>query len=284
MAYKTIFDTKPKKENKNEFCKRLVRLLESIEFYSDHYVYNNGLKMLNIMFMNSKLNCGYANIDDLLSEADKPYANIFSLSDIPSVDIDDEEILVNIDIITNCIVSFKGSNDCDFNDNFKAKQTIEIIFKAIREYLLCCGYKLIYDDDENRFFIIENEIAIDLEEIDDNKMKQEVINFYDYRIANDLDEKKKILLVLIGNLESRKNIIEAILGSNIASTFSNYANNFNLRHNNIEPSYKKYFNSSIANITKDELLKWYDYIFAFMINIYLSLDKLKDVNINNGYK
>ena len=40
----------------------------------------------------------------------------------------------------------------------------------------------------------------------------------------------------------------------------------------------------IAKMSKEENLEWWNYIFAFMINIYMSLDKLKDVNINDGYK
>ena len=47
---------------------------------------------------------------------------------------------------------------------------------------------------------------------------------------------------------------------------------------------KKYYNEKIAKMSKEEILEWWNYIFAFMINIYMSLDKLKDVNINDGYK
>lgn len=99
-----------------------------------------------------------------------------------------------------------------------------------------------------------------------------------------LEEKRKIIVNLIGKLESRKNDISKVMGSKIADMFSNYANNFNLRHNNIDEDYKKYYNEKIAKMSKEEILEWWNYIFAFMINIYMSLDKLKDVNINDGYK
>ena len=283
MSYKTIFRVKPKKENKREFCKRMVEWLYAIEYCSDGYVYNDGKRMLNNMFKYSKFNNGYANINDLLNEADKPYADIFDLCNVDNNNIDDEEILVNIDIISNCLYDFKKTEDRYFYNESKAFEIIEMMMKAINEFLLSNGYKLQYDEDKQQIFIIDNDIGIDLDEIDDDKIKSEIICYYDYRNANDIDEKKKVIVSLIGKLESRNNDISNIMGEKIADTFSNYANNFNLRHNNIDENYKKYYNKKIAELSEEEILKWWDYIFAFMINIYMNLDKLKNVNIANVY-
>lgn len=284
MAYATIFKTKPKKENKKEFCQRIVSLLDEVEFCIDGYVHNDGRKMLDVMFKYCKLNDGYASIDDLLNEADKPYANIFDLCRINNANIDDEEILVNIDILVNSLYDFKKTRDRYFYNESKAIETIDILLKAVNQYLLSNGYKLEYDDDKKQVFIVDNEIVIDMEEIEDEKLKSEIISFYDYKNANDVEEKKKVMLILIGKLESRKNDIEKLLGSKIADMFSNYANNLNLRHNNISESYKKYYNKAVADLSEEEIVNWYDYVFAFMINIYLSLDKVKDVNVNGGFK
>lgn len=284
MSYKTIFRVKPKKENKKEFCQRVVNWLNAIEFCSDGYVYNDGERMLNSMFKYSKFNNGYSNINDLLNEADKPYADIFQLCNMGNNNIDDEEILVNIDIISNCLYDFKKTEDRHFFSDRKAFETIEVMMKAINEFLLCNGYKLEYDNEKEQVFIIDSDIGIDIDEIDDKKIKSEIISYYDYRNANDIDEKKKIIVNLIGKLESRKNDISNIFGTKIADMFSNYANNFNLRHNNIDSKYKKYYNEKIAKLKYEDILKWWDCIFAFMINIYVNIDKLKEVNVNGGYK
>ena len=71
MQYKTIFGRKPKKENKKEFCKRIVELLNNIEYISDRHIYSNGFYMINDMFRFSNLNNGYVDINDLLNESDK---------------------------------------------------------------------------------------------------------------------------------------------------------------------------------------------------------------------
>ena len=150
--------------------------------------------------------------------------------------------------------------------------------------MLGYGYVLRYDEEKEQFFIVENDIAIDLDEIDDMKLKSEIISYYDYKNVDDLEEKKKVIFSLISKLESRKNDISKIMGNKIADMFSNYANNFNLRHNNVDENYKKYYNKKIADMNEEEILKWWNYIFAFMINVYLNLNKLKDVNINDSYK
>lgn len=283
MAYTTIFKTKPKKENKTSFCIRICNLLSGIEILS---VDNNntlcGMEMLNYLFKYSKYNNGYYDIDDLLNETNNSYGNIYDLCNQSDYNIWEDEILSNIEIIVNCFYQFSTNKYCRFWHQEESLKNIEVLFKAIRSYLLCSGYKLVEDND--RLCIIESEIAIDVDLIEDESLKSEVSSFYDYKNANDIEEKKKIMLILIGKLESRKDDIDKLLGSKIADMFSNYANNLNLRHNNISADYKKYYNKSVAELNDEDILQWYNYIFAFMINIYLSIDKLKNININDGYK
>ena len=284
MVYSTIFKTKPKKDNKQEFCQRIVSLLNEVEFCIDGRIYNTGEIMLNTMFKYSKFNNGYNSIDDLLNEANKHYKNIFKLSTIATPNIDDEMILVNIDILVNCLYEFEETNNRHFYKRNKAIETLDILLKAVNQYLLVNGYKLENDEDKRQVFIVDNDAAIDIEGIDDEKLRSDIISFYDYKNADDIEEKKKIILILIGKLESRKDEISEKFGSKIADMVGNYANNLNLRHININESYKKCYNKTVADLGEDELVNWYNYIFAFMINIYLNLDKVKDININNGYK
>lgn len=284
MAYTTIFEVKPKKENKKEFCKRIVRLLNEIYFYNDGCIDSNGHIMLNIMFKYSKLNNGYADIDDLLNESNKNYENIFNLCYMSNDNIEIENVLANIDIIINCIYYFQKNAHRYFCREADALKIIDVIFKAINQFLLSNGYKVEYNDENKQAFIVQNEIAINIEDIEDKKLKSNIISFYDYKNSNDIEEKKKILLILAGQLESQKKDIKDLFGTKIQEMLNNYVNNLNIRHNNIDKEYKKCYNKTIAELSDEEMLGWYDYIFAFMLNIYLNLKKLKNININNGYQ
>ena len=285
MSYTTIFKTKPKKENKNNFCNRICDLLSNISVVDNNdYIVLSGKKMIDYLFKYSSFNTGYVNIDDILKEANENYNNIFNLCKQTDNNIWDDELLANIEIIVNCFYNFKNNvfRSGHFGDQETANRNIKILFDAIRAFLLSNGYKLV--ENNGRLNLVENEIAVDIEEIENEKLRNEIISFYDYKNANDVEEKKKIMLILIGKLESRKNDIDKILGSRIADMLSNYYNNLDLRHNNINEEYKKYYNKTVAELSNEEKIKWYDYVFAFMINIYLSIDKLKDININGGYK
>ena len=282
MAYNTIFETKPKKENKNNFCKRVCGMLNEIQILDDSSIILSGKKMLNYLFKYSPFNTGYIDTDDILKEANVNYHNIFDLCSRSDCNILINEILSNIEIIVNCFYNFDSNDFVHLYKKTKTLKEIELMINAINSFLLSNGYKLVEND--SRMSIVENEIAIDIEEIDDDKLKNDIISFYNYKTADDIEEKKKIILILIGKLESRKNEISEKFGSKIADMVGNYANNLNLRHISINESYKKCYNKTIAALGEDELVNWYNYIFAFMINIYLNLDKVKNININNGYK
>lgn len=80
MSYTTIFKTKPKKENKNNFCNRICDLLSNISVVDNNdYIVLSGKKMIDYLFKYSSFNTGYVNIDDILREANENYNNIFNL-------------------------------------------------------------------------------------------------------------------------------------------------------------------------------------------------------------
>ena len=283
MAYKTIFNIKPNSENKKGFCQRIVKLLGEFKLLADRSIYT-GKEMLDIVFMYSKFNNGFSGVDDLLNEADKSYSNIFYLSRCDNESIILENVLANIDIIINCMSNFNTTKERHFCEGNNIKETLEIMARAIKEFLLCNGYKLEFDKAKNQVFIVSNDIPVNVDEIKDAGIRTDVINYYDYKTAKDMDEKKKIIVNLASKLESRKDEISAVLGDKIADMFGNYANNFNLRHNNSVEKFKSKYKEQIGLLSNEELLNWWNYIFAFMLNIYMNLDKVKNVNINSGFK
>lgn len=276
--YKSIFETKPNKENKRMFCNRICGLLNDIYVYGNNHKIIRGLDLLNYMFKESEFNEGFRDIDDLLYEYNCNYHNIFYLSKESDDDISDFEILANIEIIFNCFYFKNNSLNVRYPDT--DVNYLKLLYRAITSYLLTLGYKITIKD--GRGFIVENGMVIDVGTINDDKIKNEVINYYDYRNSKDLEEKKKIILNITTKLDARTNEIKKIFGNNIESMYGNYVNNINLRHDNVTSGRR--YNKKVADLSDDELILWYDYIFVFLMNIYLNLDKLKDININGGCK
>ena len=283
MSYSTFSDVKPKSENKKAFCSRIVKLLDEIQFYDNGTIYNNGKRMLNTLFKYSKLNSGFSSIDDLISESENKFKDIFELSNLPDSFITKENILFNIDIIVNCL-NFPQNKIRSFYNYSLAQENLEIILKAIKNYLLGNNLKLEYNEEKGQFFILPNNLVIDIENIENKKVKTDVINFYDYKNENNLDEKKRILFDLIFDLETKRKDISNLFGKNTSEILFSYANNINIRHNNCDESNKKNYRPKIKELNEEELKNWYNYILPFALNVYLNLDKLKNINVDNGYK
>ena len=146
---------------------------------------------------------------------------------------------------------------------------------------MVCGYKLEVDDNNNRINIIDMEMSIDMDEID-SKVKADVLNYYDFKNKYNRDEKKKILVNIISELEPKREEIKRVLGNHTEKLYGLYANGFNTRHNNITKG-KQYYHETIAELSDEEMCKWYDYIYSFMLNIYHNISKLTDVRINNNF-
>lgn len=147
MVYTTIFKTKPKKENKKRFCQRIVELLDEIEVVTNESCVVKGWKMLNYLFKYEKINTGYSDIDDWLLEANGNYSDIYALCRRTDFNISDIELLANIEIVVNCFYHFEEniySNGYGyFNNKERTLRNIELLFSAIRAFLLINGYKLV---------------------------------------------------------------------------------------------------------------------------------------------
>lgn len=283
MSYESIFNTKPKREDKEAFCKRITKLLNSIYYDSGNgYIETGGLDLLNKIFIHSKFNKGYHDIDDLIKSYNSSYDTIFTLVGKKDCYIDETNIIVNIEIIINCL-TYHSLNDQDlYYYPGEAANTIKIIFDAVKEYLLACGYK-VYKDNKNKILkIVPIEISVNVNELNDD-IEKDVLSYYDFKNQNNRVEKKRILRDIIDRLEPRRNEIKTKFGKHIDNAYGSFSNNFDIRHNNVtigDSNYKE----TIADLTDEEMIKWYDYMYSFMLNIYINIDKVRNVNIDNQFK
>ena len=282
MTYSSIFNTKPKKEDKSKFCDRICNLLDKIGFYDGNYVQRrDGMRLLNKIFLFSKLNNGYKDIDDLLTSSDINKKNLYKLKELNDDSITEDAILSNIEIIINCFYNNPYNENNLYSNVQDAKNIISVIITAIREYLLACGYKVEEDEENHKLIIVNLELSIDINNID-SKIKFDILNYYDFKNKNNKDEKKKILVNLISELEPKREEIHKKLGKHTDKLYGSFSNNFHIRHNNIEKG--KDYHETIAKLSDEEICEWYDYIYSFMLNIYFNLDKLKDVKMDNSFK
>lgn len=100
-----------------------------------------------------------------------------------------------------------------------------------------------------------------------------VIAYNHHSMKGNLDSKRQTLLVLADLFEPKRkeiNKIDKQLETDLFYAF----NNFNIRHNNIEPTGTKY-KKPVADLTKEQLEQTYDDTYQMCLLAFMQLDNLE---------
>ena len=92
-------------------------------------------------------------------------------------------------------------------------------------------------------------------------------------MKGNLEAKKAVLQQLASILEAkRKNLSRAdkTLETNLFYSF----NNLNIRHNNVDPELKGKYKAHVAQMSNDELEKWYDETYQMCLLAFLQIENL----------
>lgn len=148
-----------------------------------------------------------------------------------------------------------------FNKNFYLEQ-INVIIESI-------GYEKTFED-KFIIFVPKDNVSVEVSKSDliPKNVSYKVIAYNHHSMKGNLESKKQTLLIFADLLEPKKkelNLIDKAFASDLFYAF----NNFNIRHNNIDPAGTKY-KEIIGNLTQEQLEKWYDEtyqmcLFAFML-------------------
>lgn len=277
MGYTSVFERKSSATRKQNFCKRMITFINMLKDSSGRV----GYAVLNKVFLTLPFNNGFTSISDLLNEIDSKYYTFSQMSDNPLL-MDDESILANIDILVNCLIENKDELRVIFRYHNENYNTAGLIIKSCNEYLFSIGLKLEYSGE--KYEIIENDVTIDINKIENQDMKDDILTYYNYINKNSYKVKKEILTNIIIKLESNRTDIQKLFGKGIEQALFMYGNSLNLRHDNITSTNKGHYKPAVANLKEEELIEWYDYVYPLAINTYIYLKKLKDVNCTNDFK
>ena len=131
---------------------------------------------------------------------------------------------------------------------------------AVLEHVDVLVNKLGYTDVRDDGFVVfvpRNENIVAAAKVAPTHVAQDML-CYDYRgFEGDLGEKKSMLIRMLGEIEPKRKELER-LSRPLSSDLFFIANNFNLRHNNIDPSDRGKYRPHIAEMSDAELEGWYD--------------------------
>lgn len=120
-------------------------------------------------------------------------------------------------------------------------------------------------------YVTKNTTAITAAEIIENDdLSYNTIFYNHHSLSGDLEGKKEILLKFANLYESRKSEAKGVCDK-VSENLSFAFNNFNIRHNNIDPSSKSYqeFFAKLSDSEKEEL---YDDTYQLCLEFFIALD------------
>ena len=149
-------------------------------------------------------------------------------------------------------------------------------FQQIQKVIDAIGY-MQSSDDGFVIFVEKNQAAISVSEIVPQEISYKVISYNHHSMRGDIEGKKATLLILANQLEPQEkklNQIDATFKSELFYAF----NNFNIRHNNVDPSDKRYYNKAVAEMTEEELEHWYDETYQMCLLAFLRIEHIERKN------
>lgn len=153
-----------------------------------------------------------------------------------------------------------------------------IQFYQIKEILDDClawlNCKAVYFEDKEQVIIVEEKPEVSAVcECLAQDLSMEMLRYNHYKLRGNLKEKKRILLYVAADLEPKKKQLK-ILNETLTDNIFYLLNNLDLRHNNCSEGYPNY-KKVVAEMTPDEMEKWYDELYKMILLANLELDNNK---------
>lgn len=145
--------------------------------------------------------------------------------------------------------------------------------KSIIRHIETLAEKLDYkfSNDDGFFILVEaNNDAWQAAEVAPREIATDLVN-YTYRgLTGDIDAKQAKLAKMVKALEASRQQLKSLCKP-LESDLFFLANNFNIRHNNVDAELPKQYNPNLKNLSSSELEAWYDELHRMCVAAVLLL-------------
>lgn len=123
-------------------------------------------------------------------------------------------------------------------------------------------------------FVPRDNVALsvsELKEIPEN-VSHKILSYHHHSMKGDIEAKKATLIILASQLEPQEKVLSQIDNSFKSDLFFAF-NNLNIRHNNVDPSDKRYYKKAVAEMDAEELERWYDETYQMCLLAFMRLEQ-----------
>lgn len=156
-------------------------------------------------------------------------------------------------------------------DIFEYFRPIDTLQELMDSCLSELNQKAYYFKDKEQCIIAEDSPQVTTAaEISEPEIALEIVRYNSNQLAGEIGEKKKVLLALAHELDTRKAELDGI-NKPLATCIFRALNNLNIRHDNCKPGTKNY-KKAIAEMPAAELEGKYDDLYQLILLAFLEMD------------
>lgn len=182
-----------------------------------------------------------------------------------------DSFLTVIEVIYNfwyLLTRFVDNNQ----DRFDYYNAVNILKDLMDECLSEYNQKAFYFEETEQCVIAEDSPQVTAAaEATDTETGMQIVRYNHRQMAGDIAGKRMVLIQLLDYLEGRNKEIRQI-NNTLYDEITNVANNFNIRHNNVDSRNKSRFRQKVADMPDSELEKAYDDLYQMILLAILEID------------
>ena len=129
-------------------------------------------------------------------------------------------------------------------------------------------------EDGLTIFVPRDNVALavsELEQIPKN-VSHKILAYHHHTMKGDIEAKKATLIILASQLEPQEKALSQIDNSFKSDLFYAF-NNLNIRHNNVDPTDKRYYKKVVAEMNAEELERLYDETYRMCLLAFMRLEQ-----------
>lgn len=270
MTRTSIFDLYKQNNSVDRDFQRIYDLLDSdhgVVVSSDHTKTASIKAAANVQFRKWK-SCGRCiDLNDFLATIN--YENIIvAAPDNEDVYILFLEVAYNIWHLANVFVSRKDTAFILGSDGKLIKTLLDDILSDMNQ-------KAYYDPETEQWLIGEDSPQITAAvEATEPETASQILHYNHRQLAGKISEKKGILQNLAKYLEGRESELKPI-NMQLFTDLNTAFNNLDIRHNNIVQRDSSDYKEKLAQMTSEELEKWYDDVYQLILLAILEMDNVE---------
>lgn len=136
------------------------------------------------------------------------------------------------------------------------------------------NYTTFIINDKEQLILVEDKPEVTaVAEIVEPDFALDIIRYNHYALKGDLKEKQGILKIMADAIEAKQKELKSV-DTSLYKDIHNLVNNLNIRHNNVEET-SKHYHKLVAEMTEEELEKWYDETYQMILLAFLRMDNVE---------